>query len=90
MFGGGFIQQMVNKMKENKSLMPSKRNRFGTHLNDGNDTRQTITRLNFPRTNSKRLAHKKRKLTRKSQVQWILIYVFFTLFFGLFLWFVFA
>jgi hypothetical protein len=90
MFGGGFIQQMVTKMKENKSLLPSKRNRFGTHLSDGNDTQPRKTRFNFPSANSNRLAHKKRKLTRKSQVEWILIYVFFTLFFGLFLWFVFA
>jgi len=90
MFGGGFIQQMVNKMKENKSLLPSKRSRFGNHLNKAEEKTPSQTKLYLPKTDSKRLAHKKRKLTRRSQIEWTLIYVFFTLFFGLFLWFVFA
>ncbi len=78
MNGGGFIQQMVNVMRENRALLSSKRRKN----NETNNLRSGKTRLKFPKGDPTRIRKIKRKYRRQSNAQWMLIYIFFGLFFG--------
>ncbi len=78
MIGAGFIQQMINTMRDNSALLASKRRKNRT----ADDSRAGKTRLKFPKGDPARINRSKIKYTQQSKVQWILIYLFLGLFFG--------
>lgn len=86
MFGGGFIQQMVNTMRNNRALQSSRKRKKG-NIDDGKSGK---TKLKFPKGNPERMKNVKEKNYNRSKKEWILIYIFFGLFFGVMLIWVFV
>lgn len=87
MNGGGFIQHMINTMRENRALLSSKK---GKHRDQNGKRRAGRTKLKFPKIKSKELEMIKKKHRFRSKTQWLIIYIFFGLFFGAMLLWVFT
>jgi hypothetical protein len=79
MNGGGFIQHMINTMRQNRALLSSKKRK---HRDQHGKQRTGRTLLKFPKMEAKELEKVKRKQRFRSKAQWLIIYTFFGLFFG--------
>lgn len=78
MFGAGFIQQMITTMRDNRALLSSQHRK----KNNSEDRRAGKTKLKFPKGDPERIKMTREKYNQRSKAQWLLIYIFFGLFFG--------
>lgn len=72
MGGGGFIQQMVNVMRDNHASLTSKTKRSNAKTDL---SKASITPLRFPSGTPERIANIRKRAERKSTHQWIIIYI---------------
>lgn len=87
MNGAGFIQQMINTMRDNRALKTSQQRK---NRKESGDQRAGKTKLKFPKGSDQQLQKVKHQHSKRSKIQWIVIYTFFTLFFSVMMWFVFS
>lgn len=78
---------MVNSMRDNRALKSSQRRK---KRNESDDRRAGKTKLQFPKESDQRLQKVKEQHSKRSKIQWIVIYTFFTLFFSVMMWLVFS
>lgn len=87
MGGGGFIQQMVNTMRDNRASLTSKTKRGNSKSDPGSENK---TALKFPTADPERLKRIQEKARKKQSIQWIIIYSFAVIFLAGILWFTFS
>jgi hypothetical protein len=69
-YGAGHIMDMIQRMKQNRSLMASKRNRFKIQLRNGNHVEDTDPeRLYFPEVSEEELHRIKLQIRFKALQQ---------------------
>lgn len=86
MGGGGFIQHMVNSMRDNRASLTSKTKRGQSKSNASSEHK---TSLKFPTSDPERLKRIQKKARRRKSNQWVIIYSFAVIFIAGILWFTF-
>lgn len=77
MGGEGFIQNMIQVLRENKSLLPS-----SSRQKHSAKRRAGKTQLKFPKGNPAELKRKKKRYQQRSRIEWLIIFIVLGTFFG--------
>tara|TARA_B100000508_G_C11465858_1_gene282482 strand:+ start:27638 stop:27895 length:258 start_codon:yes stop_codon:yes gene_type:complete len=77
MGAGGFIQNMVQVIRENKAMLSS----YGKKKPSA-ERRAGKTELKFPKGNPAELKRKKKRYQQRSRIEWLIIFIILGTFFG--------